>query len=208
MYIISFMFLVGISAGGLIVGRGRVVRQRALPVPDQARVLLSARVPILAAAIGSSRPGPRRWLAMIRQAALDVPLIWDVIIITVYLSIAAIDLYILTRPTPGRRDAHDAFIALPAAVLVHSITAWIFRLARREAFWNTALLAPMSSPWRSCRGWGSSSSPRTSWTARPSGSRIGRLPGPRALMVWFIAVDGFLLFAEILTRTPAGPRPP
>jgi molybdopterin-containing oxidoreductase family membrane subunit len=138
---------------------------------------------------------------MLRQPHWTSPLIWDVVIITVYLAIAAIDLWILTRPNPRPGAMRRmAFVALPAAVLVHSITAWIFGLLVARPFWNTALMAPMFVS-----------------SALVSGTALLILvahvverttewdPGERALpdlgrlMVWFIGVDAFLLFAEVLT---------
>lgn len=49
---------------------------------------------------------------------------WDMVVITVYLTIAAVDLWILTRPRPMHRALRImAIISLPVAVLVHSVTA-------------------------------------------------------------------------------------
>ena len=36
-----------------------------------------------------------------------------------------------------------AWIALPAAILLHSITAWIFGLQISRGFWYTSIMAPM-----------------------------------------------------------------
>jgi molybdopterin-containing oxidoreductase family membrane subunit len=36
-----------------------------------------------------------------------------------------------------------AYIGLPTAVLLHSITAWIFGLQISRPFWNTAMMAPL-----------------------------------------------------------------
>ena len=203
MYIISFMFLVGISAGGLIVAAGaELVGSERFGSLQRLAVLLSGAA-ILTAAI-SILPDlgrPQIVWAMIRQPHWTSPLIWDVIIIGVYLAIATIDLYILTRPDPKPGSLRTmAFIALPAAVLVHSITAWIFGLLVARPFWNTALLAPMFISSALVSGLGllivtSDVVDRTTdWEPdRNVFNDLGKL------MVWFIAVDGFLLFAEILT---------
>ena len=137
MYIISFMFLVGISAGGLIVAAGaELIGSERFRSLTRLAVLLSGAA-ILAAAISivPDLGRPQMVWRMIRQPHWTSPLIWDVIIITVYLTIAAIDLYILTRPNPKPGAMRTmAFIALPAAVLVHSITAWIFGLLVARPF--------------------------------------------------------------------------
>jgi len=203
MYIISFMFLVGISAGGLIVAAGaELVGSERFSSLTRLAVLLSGAA-ILAAAI-SILPDlgrPQFVWRMIRQPHWTSPLIWDVIIITVYLTIAGIDLYILTRPNPTHGAMRKmAFVALPAAVLVHSITAWIFGLLVARPFWNTALLAPMFISSALVSGLGLLIvtayivERTTDWEPdRGVFDDLGKL------MVWFIAVDGFLLFAEILT---------
>jgi molybdopterin-containing oxidoreductase family membrane subunit len=203
MYIISFMFLVGISAGGLIVAAGaELVGSERFSSLTRLAVLLSGAA-ILAAAV-SILPDlgrPQFVWRMIRQPHWTSPLNWDVIIITVYLTIAAIDLYILTRPNPKPGAMRTmAFVALPAAVLVHSITAWIFGLLVARPFWNTALLAPMFISSALVSGLAllivtaHIVERTTDWEPdRGVFDDLGKL------MVWFIAVDGFLLFAEILT---------
>lgn len=203
MYIISFMFLVGISAGGLIVAAGaELVGSERFASLQRLAVLLSGTA-ILAAAISILPDIGRPQIAwkMIRQPHWTSPLIWDVIIIGVYLTIAAVDLYILTRPNPKPGAMRRmAFVALPAAVLVHSITAWIFGLLVARPFWNTALLAPMFVSSALVSGLGLLIvtayvvDRTTEWEPdRKVFDDLGKL------MVWFIAVDGFLLFAEILT---------
>ena len=203
MYIISFMFLVGISAGGLIVAAGaELIGSERFRSLTRLAVLLSGAA-ILAAAISivPDLGRPQMVWRMIRQPHWTSPLIWDVIIITVYLTIAAIDLYILTRPNPKPGAMRTmAFIALPAAVLVHSITAWIFGLLVARPFWNTALLAPMfiSSALVSGLGLLIVTAYVVDRTTEWEPDR-GVFEDLGKLMVWFIAVDGFLLFAEILT---------
>ncbi len=203
MYIITFMFLVGISAGGLIVAAGaELVGSERFSSLQRLAVLLSGAA-ILAAAI-SILPDlgrPQMVWRMLRQPHWTSPLIWDVIIIGVYLTIAAIDLYILTRPNPRPGALRTmAFFALPAAVLVHSITAWIFGLLVARPFWNTALMAPMFVSSALVSGLGllivtaHIVDRTTEW--EPDRNVFDDLA---RLMVWFIAVDGFLLFAEVLT---------
>jgi molybdopterin-containing oxidoreductase family membrane subunit len=208
MYIITFMFLVGVSAGGLIVVAGAelVDSQRFERLTRLAVIVSGTAIAAAAVSIVPDLGRPQLIWKMLRQPHWTSPLIWDVIIITVYLSIAALDLWILTRPSPRPKAMRTmAFVALPAAVLVHSITAWIFGLLVARPFWNTALLAPMFIS-----------------SALVSGTALLILvahvvdrttdwdPGERAfpdlgrLMVWFIGVDAFFLFAEILTTYASG----
>jgi molybdopterin-containing oxidoreductase family membrane subunit len=72
---------------------------------------------------------------------------WDVLVITLYLIINIVYLVLMARSTPehtGERAlAITSRFALPVAVLVHSVTAWIFGLEIAKAGWYSAILAPM-----------------------------------------------------------------
>jgi molybdopterin-containing oxidoreductase family membrane subunit len=203
MYIISFMFLVGVSAGGLIVVAGSelVESDRFEPLTRLAVVVSGTAIAAAAISILPDLGRPQLVWKMIWQPHWTSPLIWDVIVITVYLTIAAVDLWLLTRPQPQPKALRTmAFIALPAAVLVHSVTAWIFGLLVARPFWNTALLAPMFVSSALVSGTALlivvayAVERTTDWD--PS-ERV--FPDLGRLMVWFIGVDAFLLFAEILT---------
>ena len=203
LYIISFMFLVGVSAGGLIVVAGSELVESDRFEPFTRLAVIVSGTAIAAAAISILPDLGRPQLAwkMIWQPHWTSPLIWDVIVITVYLTIAAVDLWLLTRPEPRPKALRTmAFIALPAAVLVHSVTAWIFGLLVARPFWNTALLAPMFISSALVSGTAllivvAHVVDRTTEWDPPD--RV--FPNLGRLMVWFIGVDAFLLFAEILT---------
>ena len=68
-------------------------------------------------------------------------------IIICYFVFAVVDLWVLTRRRPSRGRARAlrvlAYVGLPMAVLLHSITAWIFGLQISRPWWNTALMAPL-----------------------------------------------------------------
>ena len=75
-------------------------------------------------------------------------MIWDVLIIITYILLAFSDLAVMTRrglsaSARGRRLRVMACIGLPGAVLLHSITAWIFGVQISRPGWNSALLAPV-----------------------------------------------------------------
>jgi dimethyl sulfoxide reductase membrane subunit len=203
LYIVVFMFLVGISAGGLIVvavsellGATKLVSLNRLAVIVSGTAIAAAAVSII-----PDLGRPELFWKMIVSPNLTSPLVWDMVIISVYLSIAAIDLYILTRPRPMHRALRImAIVTLPVAVLVHSVTAWIFGLLVARPFWNTALMAPLfiSSALVS----GTALILVVTWVV----SRTTSFSPPRhvfsdlgKLLAWFIAVDAFLLTAEILT---------
>lgn len=203
LYIVVFMFLVGISAGGLIVvAVSELLGTSRLQSLNRLAVLVSGTA-ILAAA-GSILPDlgrPEMFWQMLVSPNWTSPLMWDMVVITLYLTIAGVDLYILTRPRPMHRALRVmAIITLPVAVLVHSVTAWIFGLLVARPFWNTALMAPLfiSSALVS----GTALILIVAWVA----SRVTSFDPPRhvfadlgKLMAWFVAVDAFLLGAEVLT---------
>jgi hypothetical protein len=148
LYIVVFMFLVGISAGGLIVvaglGAGRQPPVRAAEPPGGDRVRHRDRS---APRCRSSRTSAVRnsWPGDDRLPAAHVP--------------AGVGHGWSSRLPHDRRDRPvdpDAAQArcrgrcadhgdrdLPVAVLVHSVTAWIFGFLVARPFWNTAILAPL-----------------------------------------------------------------
>jgi len=150
LYISTFAFFVGLSAGGLIMASAAEVFG-ARSLKPLARIgVLSAAACVLVAAItiipdlGNAQ---RVWELFVYPNWTS-PLIWDIIIITVYFCFAVVDLALMTRrngdPSARQRWLRVmAYVGLPAAVLLHSITAWIFGLQFARPFWNTALLAPL-----------------------------------------------------------------
>jgi dimethyl sulfoxide reductase membrane subunit len=150
MYIFTFAFFVGLSAGGLIVASGaEVFGLTALKPLSRLGVLSAAACVLVAVAMIIPDLGrPDRVINLFIYPNWTSPLIWDVTIITVYFILAAVDLWLMTRPPrlpwPTARVIRVlAFVGLPAAVLLHSITAWIFGLQIARPWWNTALLAPL-----------------------------------------------------------------
>ncbi len=203
LYIVVFMFLVGVSAGGLIVVAGsELVGSHRMESLNRLAVIVSGTA-VAAAAVSIIPDLGRPFMAwqMMVSPQLMSPLVWDMAVITVYLTIAGIDLWILTRPKPMPRSLRImAMITLPVAVLVHSVTAWIFGFLIARPFWNTAILAPLfiSSALVS----GTALVLIIAWTVR----RVSSWEPPShvfqdlaKLLAWFVAVDFFLLVAELVT---------
>ncbi|HEX6128001.1 MAG TPA: NrfD/PsrC family molybdoenzyme membrane anchor subunit [Candidatus Limnocylindria bacterium] len=165
-YILFFMFFVGLSAGGLIVASsGKLFGvQRFTPIVRLA--VLEATVAVMLAALFllPDIGRPERLWHVLRYPNITSPMVWDFTIVAAYfvLSAAYVWLYtradlaatgsplaLGTRDTPESRARDDrwkgmlAWVALPAAILLHSITAWIFGLQISRGFWYTAIMAPM-----------------------------------------------------------------
>jgi molybdopterin-containing oxidoreductase family membrane subunit len=150
LYIFSFAFFVGLSAGGLIVASGaEVFGVRSLKPLSRLGVMTAAACVLVAAmTIIPDLGNPQRVWELFRYPNWSSPLIWDILIIIVYFAFAVTDLAVMTwRGTEPSKRAHRlrvlAYIGLPTAVLLHSITAWIFGLQISRPWWNTALMAPL-----------------------------------------------------------------
>jgi molybdopterin-containing oxidoreductase family membrane subunit len=142
---------------------------------------------------------------------------WDLIIIVCYLILLAVYLFlysrILTQPNSSneknrvfQKAVHIcAYIALPVAIMVHSITAWIFGLQISRSYWYTALLAPSFIASALVSGLAllilSALLARKTKIIGFSNDLIEWLGG---LLAVFISVDFFFLLSELLTRLYPG----
>ena len=150
MYIFTFAFFIGLSAGGLIMASSaEVFGIKALKPLSRLGVLSAAAcVTVAAIMILPDLGRPDRILNIFIHPNWTSPLIWDILIISVYFVFSAVDLAVLQRhesePTTLRRTVRVlAYVGLPTAVLLHSVTAWIFGLQIARTWWNTALMAPL-----------------------------------------------------------------
>lgn len=143
LYISMFMLFVGLSAGGLIVASSAHVfdiepfKKVAIPAVICSIVCISAAGMFVLIDLGGLY---RIWRIFVGPNFTS-PLLWDICVITTYLAINILDLYFLVK---GRERAINIMskIALPIAILVHSVTAWIFGLQIAKA-WYTAIMAPI-----------------------------------------------------------------
>ena len=223
LYIITFMFFVGLSAGGLIVasaGRLFDVKQFA-PIVRLAIVEAAVTIATAAILIIPDLGRPQRILNLFIHAHWMSPMIWDVTVILIYLVISLVYLWLYTRrdlaargswmalgtkDTSDSARAHDyhltyilAWIALPAAVLVHSITAWIFGLQISRGFWYSAIMPPLFIT--SALVSGLSLVVILAFVVRRTGrvsfgDELGGFLG--GLLAVFLAVEAFLLLSEVL----------
>ena len=148
LYITNFMFFVGLSAGGLIISS----IPKAFGMKDFggiAKIAVMTSIAATVAAIGFvivDLGGPARVWELFVYSNLTSPLMWDIIVILVYLILSIILLWAMVGEEKGK-VSHKALrvlsvVSLVTAVLVHSVTAWIFGLQAGREMWHTALLAP------------------------------------------------------------------
>ena len=141
--ITMFMFFVGLSAGGLIVASSAHVfniesfKKVALPAVITSTVCICLAAGYILVDLGSIQ----RIFQMIITPNLMSPLVWDMTVIALYLIINVIDIVFIVKGDE-RKVTILSRIALPVAVLVHSVTAWIFSLQIGH-MWYTAIMAPI-----------------------------------------------------------------
>ena len=148
LYITMFMFFVGLSAGGLIISSV----PKAFGIKGFggiSKVAVMTSIAATVAAIGFvvvDLGQPLRVWELFAYSNLGSPLMWDIIVLMVYLILSCVYLWAQVSAEKGK-VSHAALrvisvVALVCAVLVHSVTAWIFGLQQSHEMWHTALLAP------------------------------------------------------------------
>ena len=206
LYITMFMFFVGLSAGGLIVASSASVfhitkfKAVALPAIILSTVCICAAGMFVLIDLG----GIQRVWRILTGPNPTSPLLWDVCVITCYLIINVFYLVFMTRGNQHAVSIVSRF-ALPCAILVHSVTAWIFGLEAAKEGWYTAIMAPIFVA-----------------SAMDSGlalllvvlgvlKKAGIYDTSRELMAMLagllctcVAVDAFFIFCEVLTMAYPG----
>ncbi|WP_139651720.1 NrfD/PsrC family molybdoenzyme membrane anchor subunit [Raoultibacter phocaeensis] len=148
LYITSFMFFVGLSAGGLIISSvPRAFGMKGFGGISKVAVWTSICCTVLAVAFVVIDLGqPLRLWELFAYSNLGSPLMWDIAVISIYLILSVVYLWATLRAEAGKVSERAlrvvSVVALVCAVLVHSVTAWIFGLQQAHEFWHTALLAP------------------------------------------------------------------
>ena len=227
-YILFFMFFVGLSAGGLIVASaGRLFGVKAFKPITRLAVLEATIAVILAATFILPDLGrPERILNILLYFNPTSPMIWDIAIVFVYMTMSAFYMWLYARADLSRRGSKlalgtgtsertmareervktaMAWVALPAAIMLHSITAWIFGLQISRGFWYSSIMAPMFIASALVSGLG------LVIILALILRRLGRLQFPDDLVAMlggllgaFVAVEAFLLLAEYLTALYPG----
>ena len=144
LYITCFMFFVGLSAGGLIVASSAHVfhiesfKRVRLPAVIVSTVCICCAGLFILIDLG----GVQRIWRMIIGLNVTSPLAWDMVVITCYLIINILDIVWMVK---GNEEnvRKLSYVALPVAILVHSVTAWIFGLEIAKEGWYSAIMAPI-----------------------------------------------------------------
>ena len=148
LYITGFMFFVGLSAGGLIISSvPKALGIRGFGGISKVAVFSSIACTVVAIGLVVVDMGqPFRVWELFVYSNLGSPLMWDIIVLGTYLILSCVYLWAQIQAERGKVSAVAlrivSVIALVTAVLVHSVTAWIFGLQQGHEMWHTALLAP------------------------------------------------------------------
>ncbi|MBI4379818.1 MAG: polysulfide reductase NrfD [candidate division NC10 bacterium] len=241
-YIVNFVLFIGLSAGGILVAAlvHAVGIERFRPVARIAEILAISCLVLATVFIMLDLGRPERFFHLLLYGRMSSPLVWDVIVINVYLAISMAlgyfstraDLIHCMRELPRRRWLYRmlslgytdlspqalerdhrilrtlAFAAIPAAIGLHSVTAWIFGLVKARPGWHSALIAPLFVVSAIVSGLA------LVIVAVVVSRRAFRLPiadhvvkDLGLLLAFLIPVLGYFLFAELLTvvyaREPA-----
>lgn len=168
LYIATFAFFVGIAAGGLIVSSSVYLFNLENLKPLTKIASLSAFACSLGAGamILPDMGRVERVYNLLLHPNFRSPLVWDVIVITAYLGITFLSVYVQLLPDWKREgrgflngwtrkhslediqkfskkwSKRVSIIGLPFAVLIHTVTALIFATQASRGWWNTAVLPP------------------------------------------------------------------
>ena len=166
LYIMLFVFFVGLSAGGLIISSvPKFFHSKRYDSLAALGVLLSFACIVVAGLMIIPDLGrPSQLTGFITSPDFRSPMVWDFGIVVVYGLFSAWYLWLLTRrdlakmgsplafgvqDTEAGREADRkkafwaAAVAIPLAIMLHSVTGWIFGLQIGRGDWFSPLVAPM-----------------------------------------------------------------
>ena len=206
LYITMFMFFVGLSAGGLIVASSASVfhikRFKAVAMP--AIILSTVCICLAGMFILIDLGGIQRVWRMVTGPNPTSPLVWDMGVITLYLIINILYLVNMRRGNERTVTIISRF-ALPCAILVHSVTAWIFGLQIAKEGWYSAIMAPIFVASAMDSGLAlllcTLAALKKTKVFDTSRDLMASLAG---LLATCIAVDAFFIFCEVLTMAYPG----
>lgn len=156
LYITLFMFLVGLSAGGLIISSvPRAFGMKGFGGISKVAVWTSICCTVLAIAFVVVDLGhPARLWELFAYSNLGSPLMWDIIVLGTYLILSIVYLWATLRFEGGKGSERSlrviSVVALVCAILVHSVTAWIFGLQQSHGCGTRRFWPRGSCPRRSC----------------------------------------------------------
>jgi Ni/Fe-hydrogenase subunit HybB-like protein len=153
-YIGNFTFLVGVAAAAvMLVVPAYVYHWKPIKEVVVLGELLAISAIVMCSLLVMADIGhpERAWHLMPIIGSLHIPsslLAWDVVVLNLYLLLnLVIVTYLLLTMFRGRKPANRFFVPLvlfsiPAAIGIHTVTAFLYNGLAGRPFWNASILAP------------------------------------------------------------------
>ncbi|MCM8832345.1 MAG: polysulfide reductase NrfD [Candidatus Omnitrophica bacterium] len=142
-YIVNFVFLSGISVGGIAVASLSLLtgieKYKSIGQIGGITAIVSLILAMISILFDLGRPD--RALNLIIYIHPLSPLLWDFIVLNIYLILCVLLLWSSIKNKQKLLKIF-AYISIPA-IFAHSVTAWIFGLIKSQPGWYNALLAPL-----------------------------------------------------------------
>lgn len=148
LHIIMFMFFVGLSTGALFVSTAPLAfGLKGFDGISKVSAWVSICCAVLAIGFVVVDLGqPARLWELFIYSNLESPLMWDIVVLGVFLILSIVYLWVLLKAEKGgvSRTAKRvvSIIALLFSVVVLAVDAWIFGLQQAHELWYTALMGP------------------------------------------------------------------
>ena len=142
----DYMYYVGLSAGGLVVYASVHLFGAEQFKPLSRIAVLQAGVLVMMALLGviSDFDRPWRMVSMVLTPNPTAPFVYTGSAAGLYMVLCFIDLWVLITGKGGERLAFTmTLIALPAAIYLHTTTAFVLALNKSRELWNSAVMVPI-----------------------------------------------------------------
>lgn len=199
----NYMYYVGLSAGGLAVYASVHLFGAEQFRPLSRLAVLQAGVLVMMALLGiiSDMERPARMIWFMLTPNPTSPFVYTGSAAGLYMVLCFVDLWVLITGKGGHKLAHRmTLIALPAAVYLHTTTAFVLSLNKARELWHTAVMVPIFLTSATASGialliiFAYVTAKVTSIKFKPSMFR-----SLSTLMATVVIIDLFLLIVEVLS---------
>ena len=142
----NYMYYVGLSAGGLVVYASVHLFGAEQFKPLSRIAVLQAAVLVMLALLGivSDFDKPWRMVSMLLTPNPTAPFVYTGSAAGLYMVLCFFDLWVMITGTGGEKLAFTmTLIALPAAIYLHTTTAFVLALNKSRELWHSAVMVPI-----------------------------------------------------------------
>ncbi len=153
-YISNFTFLVGVAAAAVLLVIPAYVYNwgpiKEIAVLGELLAISAISMCLMFVTVDIGRPD-RFWHLIPKVGILNFPqslLSWDVVVLNIYLVLNLVIVVYYLYKTYYKRVANKAFttplllLSIPAAISIHTVTAFLYNGLGARPFWNASILAP------------------------------------------------------------------